>query len=470
MKPKIKFCGGARTVTGSMHLVKTAHSKILLDCGLFQGRRKEFYAINNYFPFALPEVSAMVLSHAHIDHSGNIPNIVKHGLKSPIYATTATIDLCGLMLPDSGHIQEEDIAFLNKINRKKQLPLAQPLYTEQDARNCLQYFRGMEYGIKSKITPDVNCTLYEAGHVLGSAITVLDITTDSGNPDLQHVRLAYAVDLGRADLPLLNDPEVPANIDYLIIESTYGDRLHDKIDTAKDKLADTVNRTIARKGKIIIPSFAFERTQELVYFLNELVKENKIPALPIYVDSPLATNITMVFQQHIKYLDETTQKLMRDQQDPFGFKHIKYIRSPDESKKLNYDNRPMIIISASGMCEAGRILHHLKNNISNPNNTILIIGYMAENTLGKKIVERSPVVKIFGEEHDLLAEVVKINAFSAHADKQELLGFIDKCRPTLKKVFVVHGDMVQSEPFVDYLKKSGIPACLPAKNEEVFLG
>lgn len=452
-----------------MHLVKTDKSKMLLDCGLFQGRRKEFYSVNNSFPFSLSEINALALSHAHIDHSGNIPNIVKHGLKAPIYTTNATVDLCGLMLPDSGHIQEEDVNFVNKINRRKKLPLVEPLYTEQDALNCLDHFRGMEYRQSFKITPDINCTFYEAGHVLGSAITVLDIPTGSDNPAQKNVRLAYAVDLGRDDLPLLKDPDVPENVNYLIIESTYGDRTHNGMDTATDKLAKTVNRTVERNGKIIIPSFAFERTQEVVYFLNELVRQNKIPSLPIYVDSPLATDITMVFQQHIRYLDEETQNLLRKQMDPFGFKHVRYIRSPDESRQLNYDNKPMIIISASGMCEAGRILHHLKNNIENPANTILVVGYMAENTLGKKIVERRPVVKIFGEEYNLRAEVVKINAFSAHADKFELFRFIHKCRGTLKKVFVVHGDMEQSEPFMDYLRQSNIPAYLPSKNEEIPL-
>ena len=484
MKTKIKFCGGTRTVTGSMHLLTTDQSQIVIDCGLFQGKRQDFYAVNNNFAFYPPKIDAMVLSHAHIDHSGNIPNLVKHGLKSPIYATSATVDLCDLMLPDSGHIQEEDVKFVNKIHQRKGLAPREPLYTEQDARDCLEYFRAMEYRKPVEITQDIRCTFYDAGHVLGSAINVLDISTEGGsasgtrlplgdcirqNND-NKIRLAYAVDLGRNHLPLLKNPEVPENIDYLIIESTYGDRLHDPIETAKNKLAETINRTFKRGGKVIIPSFAFERTQEIVYFLNQLSIKGTIPLMPIYVDSPLATNITMVFQENIQYLDESTQNMMRKQLDPFGFNRIKYIRTSEESQKLNYDKQPMIIISASGMCEAGRILHHLRNNIEDPNNTILIVGYMAENTLGKKIVDRQPVVKIFGEEYNLRAEVVKINAFSAHADKEELYNFIRKCNTRLKKIFVVHGDIEQAEPFTNWLKESGLPAYLPDKNEEVSIG
>jgi metallo-beta-lactamase family protein len=459
LNARLKFCGGARTVTGSSHLIKTDQSRVLIDAGLFQGRRKDFYDINNYFSFDPIQLSALVLSHAHIDHSGNIPNLVKHGMRAPIYATSATTDLCRLMLPDSGHIQEEDVKFVNKIHLRKGLPPVKPLYTQKDANKSLEYFRGHYYEEPVKISDDITCVFYEAGHVLGSAIPVLQ---------MDGVRLAYAVDLGRKNLPLLRDPVIPKDIDYLIIESTYGSRRHDPIETAKAKLAEVINKTIKRGGKVIIPSFAFERTQEVVYFINELFVKGEIPMIPIYVDSPLATNITMAFQQNIRYLDEATQNMMRRQQDPFGFSRIRYVRSADESKKLNEDKQPMVILSASGMCEAGRILHHLKNNIENPNNTILVIGYMAENTLGKKIVERQPSVKIFGEEYRLRAEVVKINSFSAHADQDELVEFVSQCAPK-KKIFIVHGDMNQAEPFLQQLKDLGLPAYLPAKNEEVAL-
>lgn len=464
MTIKLKFCGGTRTVTGSMHLLETEQSRIMIDSGLFQGKRDDFYRINNSFPISPTEINTLVLSHAHIDHSGNIPNLVKHGLTSPILTTAPTVDLCNLMLPDSGHIQEEDIKFVNHINKRKGLPLREPLYTENDARQSISYFQGVDYNETVKIRPDITCTFHDAGHVLGASIIVLDIQTKTDK-----MRLAYAVDLGRKNLPLLKDPNIPKNIDYLVIESTYGNRLHDPIETAKGKLADIIIRTIQRGGKIIIPSFAFERTQEVIYFINQLVNKGTIPEIPIFVDSPLATDITMVFQKHINYLDKTIQNLLKEKHDPFGFRRINYVRSTEESKALCHDTRPMVVISASGMCEAGRVLHHLRNNIENPANTILVVGYMAENTLGKKIVDRQPVVKIFGEEYHLHAEVVKINAFSAHADKNELISFIRQCNSKLKQIFIVHGDMDQSEPFTESLKQSGLPAYLPQKDETVEL-
>lgn len=468
MAIKIKFWGGTRTVTGSMHLVKTEQSQILLDAGLFQGRREEFYRINLDFPTSLSEITGIVLSHAHIDHSGNLPTLAKYGLMAPVWTTTATSDLCSLMLPDSGHIQEEDIRIVNKIHTRKGLPLRSPLYTEENARGVLAHFRGVEYHQPTPIGSDINCTFYESGHILGAANPVLDIRLRQGSGG--QVRLAYAVDLGRKNLPLLRDPEIPQDIDYLIIESTYGNRLHEPIESAKDKLAEMVNRTIKRGGKVIIPSFALERTQEVVYYLNELTRQNRIPNVPIFVDSPLATDITKVFQQHNHYLDEATQNLMSSNMDPFGFARIQYIRTTVESKQLNIDTRPMIVISASGMCEAGRILHHLRNNIENPANTILVVGYMAQNTLGKRIVERQPVVKIFGDEYHLRAEVVKINAFSAHADKTELLDYVRKCGKTLKRIFLVHGDPEQSEPFTEHLNELGYKAYRPQRGEEVTLG
>ncbi|MFH1228328.1 MAG: MBL fold metallo-hydrolase [Planctomycetota bacterium] len=464
MKTKIKFCGGTRTVTGSMHLLSTDRSQIVIDCGLFQGKRQDFYAVNNNFAFYPPKIDALVLSHAHIDHSGNIPNLVKHGFKSPIYTTSATVDLCELMLPDSGHIQEEDIKFVNKINKRKGLPQREPLYTLNDAHACLSSFISNYYRKPFKITPDITATFFEAGHVLGAGLILLEIQDGPGI-----IRLLYAVDLGRKHLPLLRDPDIVQNIDYLIIESTYGNRPHDPVESAKQKLVETVMRTINRGGKLIIPSFAFERTQEVVYFLSELIRQGKLPMVPIFVDSPLATNITMLFQKHIPYLDEATQKLMAMHMDPFGMNHVRYIRDTAESKALNMDKRPMIIISASGMCEAGRILHHLKNNIDNPANTILVVGYMAQNTLGKKIVDRQPMVKIFGEEHQLKAEVVKLNSFSAHADKNELLWYIQHLGKSVKRIFVVHGDEDQSEPFTQHLIDAGYKAYLPRKDEEMVL-
>lgn len=464
MAVKIQFLGGVRTVTGSMHLIQSRHSNVLVDCGIFYGHRDESYEINSNFSFNLHAIDSLVLSHAHIDHSGNIPTLFKKGFRAKIYATSATKDLCSFMLPDSGKIQEEDIKFVNKINKKKGLPKRKPLYTEKDAQKCLKKFRGVQYYKKFRAGKDIYAQFHHAGHILGSAITVFEI-----HGRKQIFRLGYAVDLGRAGLPILKDPDIGLNLDYLIIESTYGNRLHRPIEEAENELADTVKRTVERGGKIIIPSFALERTQEVVYFLNILAKENKIPHIPVYIDSPLATNITDVFYRHKECLDKETKDIFKRGEDPFESKRITYVRSVQESKKLNGDKRPMIIIATSGMCEAGRVLHHLKNNIEDPKNTILIVGFMAKNTLGRQIADRQDAVRIFGNNYARRAEVVINNAFSGHADKNALFEYASNCGKNLKKVFIVHGDLEQSEAFYERLKSENFPAYLPQKGEEVAL-
>lgn len=465
MPVKIKFIGGVRTVTGSRHLITTTRSRILIDCGIFYGHRDEFYELNSSFKFNPRKLDAVLLSHAHIDHCGNIPNLIKRGLRCKIYTTSATKDLCRLMLADSGKVQEEDVRYVNKLNRRLGRPLRKPLYTAQEGRKSLKKFRPLSYRQRFKLTKDVTCTFYDAAHILGSGIIVLDIRLD-GRGDL---RIGYAVDLGRKGLPLLNEPTIIEGMDYLIIESTYGGRLHGSISEAKVKLKNVINETIKRGGKVIIPSFALERAQEVIYFLNELIKEKKIPSIPIYLDSPLATNITEVFRTHYGYLDEETRSLMRSKKEgPFDFVNLNYIRSRADSKALNHDKRPMIIIAGSGMCEAGRVLHHLRNNISESRNTILVVGYMAANTLGKRIVDKERFVKIYGVEHELNAQVSVINAFSGHADKKELFEYAKACLP-LKRVFIVHGDPEQSKSIFEAMRQSGINAYLPDKNEEAVL-
>ncbi|MDP2938627.1 MAG: MBL fold metallo-hydrolase [Candidatus Omnitrophota bacterium] len=464
MSIRIKFCGGVRTVTGSNHLVETDKSQILLDAGIFYGHRDEYYAVNSKFSYNPAKINGLVLSHAHIDHSGNIPTLIKRGLHCKVFTTKATKDLCRLMLSDSGKIQEEDIEFVNKINRRKNLPARKPLYTEKEALRALKNFRGISYFEKIRLSKDVECTFFDAGHILGSALTLLEIKEKQ-----RKLKLGYIVDLGRPNLPLLNDPVILKDLDYLVIESTYGNRFHPSIEEAKAKLMVSVNQTIARGGKVIIPSFALERTQEVLFFLNELIKENKLPSIPIYLDSPLAINITEVFRHHKDYLDKKTQGLFNKGIDPFPEERITYIKKVEESKRLNKDASPMIIIAGSGMCESGRILHHLKNNISNPKNTILVVGYMAQNTLGKRIVEKEPVVRIFGEDYELKAEVSIINAFSGHADKDDLLNYVRSSNGNLKKIFIVHGDLDQSEAFTANLKDSGFAAYLPQKDEECEL-
>lgn len=464
MTVTIKFCGGARTVTGSMHLVSTNKANILLDCGLFQGHRDEFYAVNSNFSFDPQNLDACVLSHAHIDHCGNLPTLIKKGYRAKIYSTSVTRDLCRYMLPDSGHIQEEDIKYVNKINKRKGLPPRFPLYTKDEAEVCLKYFRTVEYHKRFSLSDDVDLTFFDPGHILGSAIPILDLKTSKGS-----MRIAYAVDLGRYDIPLLRDPEVPKDIDYLIIESTYGGRTHGSMEKAEKELATVINETIKRRGKIIIPSFALERTQLVIFCISELMRKKKIKKIPIFVDSPLAVNITKVFRENWEYFDDVTRKIFLTGEDPFGCDNITYITDVEDSKKLNTETKPMIIISASGMCENGRILHHLRNNIENPNNTILIVGFMAKDTLGRRLVEKVKKIKIFGQQHEVQANVVAINSFSSHADANGLVDYVKSCGDRLKQVFIVHGEEEQSNILRKNIKKLDIKVQVPAKNDIVFL-
>lgn len=463
MRIRLKFLGGVRTVTGTSHLIQTEHSDVLIDAGIFYGRRDEFYLENTTFSYNPKKLDAILLSHAHIDHCGNIPTLIKRGLRCKIYATSATKDLCELMLADSGKVQKEDIRYVNKINKRLGLPLRKPLYTGKEGFKATRRFRSLSYGQRFNITKDIIATFFDAGHILGAGVISLDIKNKQSL-----IRLGYAVDLGRKNLPLLNNPTYLKDLDYLILESTYGGRLHAPIEEAKLKLCDAINQTQESRGKIIIPSFALERTQEVIYYLAQLLEEKKIPPIPIYVDSPLATDITEIFHQHLDYLNPTTRQAINNDSNPFKLLNLKYIRSQEDSKALNNDKRPMIIIAGSGMCESGRILHHLKNNIEDSRNTILIVGYMARDTLGKKIVEGQRIVRIFGMEYELNAQVLVINAFSGHADKNELIEYVKACGP-LKKIFIVHGDEDQSQKLTDALVSLGLNVHIPIKDEEIEL-
>jgi len=458
-----KFLGGVRTVTGSSHLLTTDKSEVLLDAGLFQGHRDEFYKINSTFDFNPHTIDALIISHAHIDHCGNLPSLIRKGIRGRIYATSATKALCKLMLEDSGKIQEEDVKYVNKINKRLGLPLRKPLYSLKEASKAAKKIRPLSYGQRLCVTKDAFVTLYDAGHILGSAIILLEIKEDA-----RILRVGYAVDLGRKGLPMLNDPTNFKNLDYLILESTYGGRFHSPIGEAKEKLKETINRTVERRGKIIIPAFSLERTQEVIYFLSELIKEKAIPAVPIFVDSPLARNITEAFQSYTDFMDKETHRAISRGDNPFEFLNLRYVRDQKESKSLNHDKRPMIIIAGSGMCESGRVLHHLVNNIEDSRNTILVVGYMARDTLGKRIVDRERFVRIFGVEYELNAEVVVINSFSGHADKKELVDFVASCNP-LKRVFLVHGDVEQSHALYETLTEKGFNAYIPSRGEEILL-
>lgn len=460
---RVKFCGGVRNVTGSKHIIETDRARLLVDCGLFQGHRRETYEKNKNFPFDISSVNAVVIGHAHIDHSGNIPNLVRLGYKGPIYATKATAHICQYMLLDSAYLQEKDIEFLNKKQAKKGLPLLEPIYTVHDTLDSLRYFVPRDYNRYFKISEDISVKFVDAGHILGSALTIIRYKSNS-----KEIRLGYIVDLGRKGLPLLRSPVVVEGLDYIIIESTYGNRTHNPISGAKEKLKQTIIRTHEKGGKLIVPSFALERTQELLYYLHDLYTEKSTPQLPIYVDSPLAINLTSIYAEHLDCLDKESRKIFLAGDDPFGFKLVRYLRTTDESKALNSDPRSSIIISASGMAEGGRILHHLKNNISDPKNTIMIVGFMAENTLGRKLVEREPVVKIFGEEYEVKAEIVVANEFSAHADKNELINYIKAAssKGNIKRIFLVHGEDSQANGLLQSLQSEGFTnVCRPEEGD-----
>ena len=463
---EIQFVGAARTVTGSQHLLSINGKKILLDCGFFQGRRKDTYEKNKSFKYNPKEINALILSHAHIDHSGNIPHLVKDGFNGPIYTTSATKDLCKIMLEDSAHLQQRDIEWLNK-KKKKHIP-EEPLYSIEDVDEAIQKFVPVEYNTATEIFPGITAYFQDAGHILGSAGILLEINED-GN---KKIRFGFSGDIGRPDMPIIRNPDLLRDLDVLIMESTYGNRLHSQSEEVEEEVAKTVREVYDRRGKIIIPSFAVGRTQLLVYVLHKLFNQNRIPEIPIYVDSPLAVNATKVFEEHPECFDRETERVFLESgDDPFGFRRLKYITTVDQSKELNDIHDPMIIISASGMAEGGRILHHLANNISNPKNLILFVGYAAEHTLARKIMDGMEKVNILGEEYAVKSKIKTMDYFSAHADQKELLDYLklnDKKR--LKNIFLVHGEEEQALPLREKLFQKGYKnAQFPVSGEKFVI-
>ncbi len=444
---ELTFHGAARTVTGSRHLLTVDGKKILLDCGLFQGRRQDSERLNRDLGFAPEEIDAVVLSHAHIDHSGALPSLVKYGYEGPIHATLATADLLTLMLRDSASIQERDVEWVNKHRRHKGDEPKEPLYTMEDAEETLVQLEGHRYHRPVPVLPGVTATFYDAGHILGSSVVQLDLTEGNENRTL-----VFTGDLGRKHLPIIRDPQTPPEADALIIESTYGNREHAPVEEVDDRLAALINRVFAQKGKLIIPAFAVGRTQELVYAISRLMRAKRIPEFKVYVDSPLAVNVTEVFSRHPECYDAEIRKVLRETGDPFGFDLLEYVHHVEESKRLNSMKGPFIVISASGMVENGRILHHVKNGIENPNNVILIVGYQAAHTLGRRLVDGAEEVSIFGEPHERRAEVVVMNEFSAHADKHELMSWVSEFKRMPRRAFVVHGEERESIPFAKRLR------------------
>lgn len=462
---QIQFIGAARTVTGSMHYIQVNGLKFLLDCGMIQGKRKDSFEANRKFDLFNPdEIDFLILSHAHIDHAGNLPNLIKHGFKGDIYCTHATKDLASILLKDSAHIQEKDVEFVNKRRRKQNKNLFEPLYTQQDVDETIKHFYGINYHREFEVSPEIKLTFFDAGHILGSAITLLDIKENG-----RIMRFGFSGDLGRPNLPIIKDPEKIPDVDFFICESTYGGRFHSDISGTQEKLAGIIKKAIDRKGKIIVPSFSVGRTQELLYTFHEMFEKGLAPRIPVYVDSPLSVNTTEIYRKHTECFDYETQQYLINNDDPFGFQKLTFITEVEESKELNSLDGPMMILSASGMAEAGRILHHLANNIENPNNIILMVGYCAENTLGRKLIEKEPEVTIFGEEKKVKAEVIVMNSLSAHADSNELIEYCDKLdKSRVQKFFIVHGDYDQQQKFSDRLKTTGFKDIYIPERGDVF--
>lgn len=446
---RLTFWGAAGgQVTGSMHLLEAAGAKVLLDAGLFQGRRAEARKLNAELPFDARHIDAVVVSHAHIDHTGRLPLLVSQGYHNPIIATPATRDLSAVMLPDSAHIQESDFEYLRRHGRTE--PEAEPLYNMADAIAVQDLIEAVPYNRPHHLRRNLVTSFMDAGHILGSASVDIRITEGAGH------RLVFSGDIGRNDLPIIRDPVPPSGaIDTLIIESTYGNREHDSVAGAEERLGEVVRRAAARGGKVLIPSFAVGRTQELVYALHSLWLSGKMPAIPIYIDSPLAVNATEVFRLHPEIFDQR-EKLVERARTLFDFQLVTYVRDVAASKALNTLNGPAIIIAASGMAEAGRILHHLKNGIGSHKNVVLFVGFQGEHTLGRRIQEGAREVKIFGETYPVAAEIETIGGYSAHADRTELRTWVRKIGGPVRRAFVVHGENPAREAMGRILTEEGV--------------
>ncbi|MEM1294773.1 MAG: MBL fold metallo-hydrolase [Verrucomicrobiota bacterium] len=447
---KLTFCGAAETTTGSQHLLEINDQRILLDCGLYQGRRDVSYERNKTFFFDPASLDAVVLSHAHIDHSGNLPNLCKNGYKGNIYSTFATRDLCQIMLADSAKIQAHDMKWINKRRKKAEEEPISALYTQLEAEQCIRQFVNIGYERSLPIANGVFLTFIDAGHILGSAQVILDIQEFSTG---RMKRFVFSGDVGRGDNRILRDPQIPENVDFLLMESTYGNREHEQDTESAEEIGKIIQKAVESRGKVIIPAFAVERTQQLIYVLHQLVEEGKMPDIPIYVDSPLAVNATEIFRLHPECFNKDIYKFLFEKRNPFGFEGLQLIRSVRGSKSLNESDEPCVIISASGMCESGRILHHLRNNIGNTRNTILFVGYCAANTLGRRIRDREKTVPIFGDKHRVKAKIEEMDSFSGHADRSELLRYYDSITGPLEQTWLIHGESEQSHALCSALEE-----------------
>ena len=445
---KITFLGAAGEVTGSQHLIETDNLRLLLDCGLFQGQRRESRAKNMEFHCRPKELDGVILSHAHIDHCGNLPGLRRAGFEGTIFCTDATADIASFMLLDAAHIQEEDAKYLNRKKRGKDL--IEPLYTTEDAEDVLRQFQPVKFNEWHELADDVRLRFSAAGHILGSAITELEIRERS-----QWKRIVFTGDLGRYKMPLLVDPAPVENGDVLIIESTYGNRVHPPVADMKDDLQRIIGETAARGGRVIIPAFSLGRTQQVIYHLNELFNENKLPRIPVYVDSPLSTRCTEVHRRYQEHLDEDVRKTLRHDVDVFSFETLKFTESPQQSMELNDKSGPFVVISASGMCESGRVLHHLKHAISSERNTIIMIGYQAPGTLGARIAEKQPFVRIHDAEFAVKAHIELLGGLSAHADVNDFKTWLEQSTEhgDFGRAFVVHGEKDGATGLASMLKE-----------------
>ncbi|HEY3322417.1 MAG TPA: MBL fold metallo-hydrolase [Planctomycetota bacterium] len=462
---KIHFHGAVRTVTGSLHIIETSRGEIvLLDCGMFQGRRAEAFQRNTTLPISPSRVKAVVISHAHIDHIGNLPTWAARGLRCPVYATGATVDLCGLMLRDSAHIQVLDAQHVNRKRLKPGEKPAQPLYTPEDAEKAIALLRGRNYREWFEVLPGLRAYFHDAGHILGSAGMILE---ERNNGTVK--RLAFTGDVGRPDSPILRDPEPLETADALLTETTYGDRDHPPQSELPEELRKVMYETISRGGKVIIPAFALGRVQAILYAMRQLQEQNKLPDVPVFVDSPLATGATEIFARHPECYDAEATDVFKHDGGLFVLNGATYVRSAEESKALNDRKGPFVVIAASGMCEAGRILHHLEHGLGDPRNTILIVGFQAEHTLGRRLVEHMPVVRVFGQEQTVRAQIKVLEGFSAHAGQHELLSYLDRSRPQ-GPVFLVHGDEARTATFKTLLESRGFSDVrVPEPEQEVVL-
>ena len=459
---QLTFSGAAREVTGSCHILEVAGKTVLLDCGLFQGRRAESRLKNEVLPIPVDRIHAIVLSHAHIDHAGRLPFLVRSGYKGVIHATAATRDLCAIMLADSARIQVKDAEFLERRHQEH----AAPLYEPEDAAQVIRQMTGMPYDLWFDVVPGVRASFVDAGHILGSASVIVECIENG-----RTVRVAFSGDVGRKGLAIIRDPQPPTDVDVMIMESTYGNRDHEPISDARAALGKVIRDTAARGGRVIIPAFAVGRVQELVYDLHALRRASEIPALPIYIDSPLATSATDVFERHPECFDRN-EDLVRAVDALFHFDLVRYTRDVNESKSLNAMVGPMIIISPSGMAESGRVLHHLAHAASDPRNTILVVGFMAEHTLGRRIVEKRPSLRIFGTDVPLNAHVEILNGYSAHADRNELTAWLDAVKqtsPRLSKVLLVHGEPPAQDALIASLTSRGYNVSAPAAGDRSAL-